>query len=111
MSAPRISSELWVSALKKQLEMRAIPIFIIRKGDRIGGAILIKISDLRGSAKLLIQAPNVDSERKWIELESGIESKIDEKIEKQKKVDNDLWVLEIEDINADGFLNDFLLSI
>ena len=105
----RITTELWVSILRKRLETNAIPVFIIQKGEKQAGAIIIRVSNLRGRSTIFIQAPSINNERRWVELMEGLDRDIEEMLQKQKKFDADLWILEIEIINSDNLFNDFLL--
>ena len=96
MKTPRVTSEFWVSAYTKVLEAKAIPIFVVKKGNAEAGSILVRLSDLQGMSKIFVQSFDLEGKREWIELAAGKDSEIDNVIRRQKEVDLDLWVLEVE---------------
>lgn len=105
MIAPRITSEFWVSAYKKVLEAQAIPLFIIKKGNAAAGAIIVRISDLQGKSKIFGQSFDMDGDRRWVELAAGKDAEMDTVILRQKKVDSDLWILEVETRHGNHYLD------
>ena len=105
MGAPRVTSEFWISAYKKVLESQAIPIFVVQKGDSKAGAIIVRISDLKGMSKIFVQSYDLKGERQWIELAAGTDLQMDDLIVKQKEVDTDLWVLDVETRNGCHYLD------
>ena len=111
MSDTRVTSEFWVSAFRKRLEARAIPLFVTKKGDKQSGAIIMRVSNMSGTSKIFVQGPSVNGERRWMELMMGPDEKIEETLRKQKMLDDDLWILEVEEINNFDFSReDFLLT-
>jgi hypothetical protein len=105
MKMPRLTSEFWISAYKKVLEAHAIPIFVVQKGDSKAGAIIVRFSDLQGMSKVFSQSYDLEGERRWVELAFGKDSEIDSLIEKQKEVDSDVWVLEVETMVGKYYLD------
>lgn len=105
MMAPRVTSEFWVSAYKQVLEAQAIPLFIIKKGNAAAGAIIVRISDLQGKSKIFGQSFDVDGDRRWVELAAGKDAEMDTVILRQKKVDSDLWILEVETRHGNHYLD------
>ena len=103
--APRVTSEFWVSAYKQVLEAQAIPLFIIKKGNAAAGAIIVRISDLQGKSKIFGQSFDVDGDRRWVELAAGKDAEMDTVILRQKKVDSDLWILEVETRHGNHYLD------
>jgi len=103
--APRVTSEFWVSAYKQVLEAQAIPLFIIKKGNAAAGAIIVRISDLQGKSKIFGQSFDMDGDRRWVELAAGKDAEMDTVILRQKKVDSDLWILEVETRHGNHYLD------
>ena len=103
----RVTTEFWVSVYKKKLEVEGIPMFIIKKGDTEAGAILVRVSDLRGSSKLYSQTSDLSGTRSWIELFSGLDNEIESILKKQIKTDPDIWVIEIEQNKGINLLDQF----
>lgn len=105
----RVTSEFWISSYMKRLELQAIPFFIIKKGDKKAGAIIIRVSDMRGKSKIFVQCQSQSVDRRWVELANGLDFEMDEVIQKQREFDLDLWILEIEERNNIHLLDDVLL--
>ena len=96
MVVPRVTSEFWVEAYRKVLESKALPIFVMKKGNTKAGAIIVRISDLQGTSKIFVQSYDLEGHRRWIELAAGKDSEMEKVIVRQKEVDPDAWVLEVE---------------
>ena len=103
--APRVTSEFWVSAYKQVLEAQAIPLFIIKKGNAAAGAIIVRISDLQGRSKIFGQSFDMEGDRRWVELAAGKDDEMETVILRQKKVDSDLWILEVETRHGNHYLD------
>lgn len=95
---PRLTASFWVSAYRKRLELQDIPCFVLRHGDDDGGAVLVKVSTLDGSARLFQRSFDLATgERAWIVLADGSERDCDAAIARQAQFDPDIWALEVED--------------
>lgn len=98
MAEPRLASGIWVSAYLARLRLHDIPAFVTAKGDETAGAVLIKSNTLDGQARLHQRSLDLmTGARAWIMLAEGSEPDVDASIEKQKRFDPDLWVIEVED--------------
>lgn len=97
----RLSTEIWISAYLKHLSMANIPAYVMRRGDNVAGAILIKVNTLNGQAAVFSQTYDILSDcRSWSAGETGAEEEIDAMLTRQTARDPDLWVIEIESPNA-----------
>jgi len=105
MPVPRVTSEFWVSAYKQVLEGQAIPLFVIKKGNAAAGAIIVRISDLQGRSKIFGQSFDMEGDRRWVELAAGKDAEMETVILRQKKVDSDLWILEVETRHGNHYLD------
>ncbi|MGH1376588.1 MAG: DUF1491 family protein [Alphaproteobacteria bacterium] len=96
----RLPVHLWVDAQLSPLNGRGIYYYIQQRGDKNTGIILLKLSDMRGECKLLIQQRDLDGKMGWMNaLRKDLISEMDANtyIERSVKRDPDLWVIEIED--------------
>ncbi len=67
-------------------------------GDDTGGAVLVKLNTLDGSARVFQREFNLmTGVRAWVELSAGPETEVDAAIARQRGFDPDLWVIEVED--------------
>ncbi len=92
-----LTSGFWVDAYLHRLALAGIPAFIVNKGDETAGAVLVKASLLNGRAVAYQRIPDAELGRKWDILDEGPEAQIDASIQKQRRFDPDLWVIEVED--------------
>ena len=107
----RLTTDFWISAYRRRLQLFEIPAFVTNKGDAVAGAILIKLNTLDVMAKLFHRAFDENFNRQWTLFLEGTEIEINETIIEQIKFDSDLWVLEVEDRNGRHLLDDKSLNV
>lgn len=111
MSVPRLKTGIWVSAQIRLCDQKMIPAVIIKRGDIDAGGVLIKINTLGHGCTVLARVLDGEGNRVWMEVAGGIaqdkdqhlkmEKKSDDYIEREINMDPDIWVMEIEDKNAE----------
>ena len=106
MASARLTSNLWISGYRKRLEARAIPIYVVKKGDDISGSIIVRVLDLKGSSKVFVQSYDGVGNRIWLELAHAPDPDVEKIIKKQIDIDPDAWVLELEEANGIHLLED-----
>lgn len=93
----RLTSDFWVRAYLRRLEMAAIPAHLVARGDATAGAVLVKLATLDGRARLFQRSFDLASGRRaWVVLADGPEAEVDAAVARQRRTDPDLWVVEIE---------------
>ena len=100
MDDDRLPTHLFVDAHLKRLDQQAKFYYILQRGDRNSGIILLKLNGLENGCKLLIQQRDLDGILGWdnaLANDMPPESEIDAYIERSKNRDPDLWVIEVED--------------
>lgn len=94
----RLTTDFWVRAYLARLRLADIPAYVVAHGDDTGGAVLVKLSTLDGAARVFQRSFDlVSGERCWIQLREGSEEEVDASIRRQREMDPDLWVIEVED--------------
>jgi hypothetical protein len=94
----RLTSDIWVAAYRKRLELAGIPAFVVTRGDATAGAVLVKLNTLDGQAKVFMRSFDLTTgARKWEAFVNGPETEADLWIGRQREFDMDLWVIEVED--------------
>ncbi|QND52381.1 DUF1491 family protein [Phyllobacterium sp. 628] len=104
----RLTSEFWVSALVRRINDTGAFAALSNKGAAEAGAIFIKFRNADGTYDLFGPAPQMvydetkPDERQFSLLKSCIaDYDADADLEKQKRWDRDLWIVEIEDYRGD----------
>jgi len=104
----RLKSGIYVRALIRRAEAGGAQGFVAKKGDEDAGAIFLKINRLDGRSLVLSQARIGEGELVWARPLGGIcaEASVDAYLEKQRKFDPDLWIVEIEDRAGRTFVDE-----
>ena len=103
-----LSTDIWVGALIRRAELGGAFATVARKGDARAGAVLVKVVDRRAeTVRLYAEATRADGERVWMQPHPGQdEAALDAYAERARRIDPDLWVVEIEDIHGRHFLTE-----
>jgi hypothetical protein len=101
---------IWAQALVRRAQVGGAFATVARRGDSDAGAVLVKVTKMRGQARLYAPAQNGEGERIWLDLSNGAlgddEAAVDAYMSKRGATDPDLWVIEIEDRQGRTFLTE-----
>lgn len=103
-----LSTDIWVSALIRRAELGGAFAMVLHKGDARAGAVLVRVLDrASGVARLYAEATRGDGERVWMQpVAATDEAVLDGYAERSRRIDPDLWVVEIEDRQGRHFLTE-----
>lgn len=109
----RLTSEFWVGAHVRRCFAEGAFAAIARRGAAEAGAVFIKVNRLDGTVDLYGPAPQsffdedaAIGERRFERLlEAAAEAEADARLEREKRMDPDFWVVEIEDREGRSFLD------
>ena len=103
-----LSTDVWVGALIRRAQLEGAYATVVKKGDDRAGAVIVKaFNTTERRARLYSEAFGPDGEQFWMQpVESEQESELDAYIERQRRYDPDLWVVEIEDRQGRHFLTE-----
>lgn len=114
----RLKSEIWAKAYLRQCNGQGAPAVVVYKGDVDAGAIYIKVNRLDGMVLVFGPAPQgLDAaafERQWClwgDPAGCSEADADQYIARQRNMDQDLWVIEVEDRDGRHFLGDAVVDM
>jgi hypothetical protein len=104
MDDARLPTHLWVSAKIRQCDQQMVPAYVRHKGERQGGALILKLDLFDKGCKVLTQARGLDGQLGWMSaFKEGLVSheKAEDYITRSISRDPDAWVVEIE--HAEGW--------
>lgn len=103
-----LSSDVWVAALIRRVDLGGSFATVARKGDARAGTVMIKTLDRRtNAARLYMEATRGDGERVWMSpADFADESQLDAYLARAARIDPDIWVVEIEDADGARFLTE-----
>jgi hypothetical protein len=105
----RLKSGIWVKALIRRCDLAAIAVAVVARGDADAGAVLLKFNGRDTGCFVLAQVRGRDGELLWMRATGPAavaEADADSYIERQRRRDPDLWVVEIETGSAEAVLNE-----
>lgn len=105
----RLKTGIWVQALIRRCAVENVPALVVRRGDDTGGIVLVKVNRLDGTCTVYSPARAGDGSRLWLKGTGPSpvgEADADAYIGRQRSIDPDLWVVEIEDRLGRHFLLD-----
>lgn len=93
----RLAAGLWVSAYLQRLSLAGIPAHVVARGDPTAGAVVVKTATMDGRAVARQRTLDpMTSRRQWMVLRDGAEAEVDAALDRQRRLDPDLWILEVE---------------
>lgn len=99
----RVTTDFWVSALVRRVFGAGGFAAIVKRGSSEAGAVFVVVRGRLGDAVLFGPAPQTSydtakpDERHFSRLDAGDDgAAVDARIEKEKRFDPDIWVVEIE---------------
>ena len=100
MEYDRLKSSIWIQAQVRICSIDSLSTYVVKRGDPDAGAIFLHLNKLNGNNLIYYQTRARTGKIAW--SQSIRDSALDDKeahdyLEKQKKYDPDLWILEIED--------------
>lgn len=104
MEDGRLPTEMVVKAHLRHCATQGVGAYILKRGDAVGGLVLLKLSLLDGTSRLLSQTRDLDGNPAWMTAGAGNVLQEDDAqayIDRATSRDPDLWVVEIE--HRDGW--------
>ncbi|MGK2285452.1 DUF1491 family protein [Pedomonas sp. V897] len=113
MMLPRLTTRFWVSALVRRCNAEGVPATVIRHGYDEAGAVLLLAHHRDGRCRLFGATLRQNGDKAWLAL-TGAEPvnppEADALIEKQRRFDPDLWVVELETDRPENFLDEAVIA-
>ncbi|GBR43629.1 MULTISPECIES: DUF1491 family protein [Gluconobacter] len=87
----RLKTGLWVRAVLRRISSDGTSAMVLKKGDEDAGAVLIVLTDRSGGLGVLREDGS-----DWARVDAHDPASVDAYLERQKKYDPDLWIIELE---------------
>jgi hypothetical protein len=103
----RLPAHLEVSGLIRAVDAAGGFATVIAKGERDAGTILVVCCENGTQGRIYERMPQVDGTRKWALIKSQApenSSEFSEYIDRRKRQDGDLWILELDIAGAERFI-------
>ena len=100
MEFDRLKSSVWIQAQVRICTIANLSAYVTKRGDSDAGTIFLHINKLNGINLIYYQTRTITGNMAWSQSirSTPLEDKeAQDYLEKQKKYDPDLWILEIED--------------
>ena len=100
MEFDRLKSSIWIQAQIRICSISNLSAYVMKRGDPDAGAIFLHLNKLNGNNLVYNQIRTISGQIAWSQSGSGTklgDQEVHDYLEKQKKYDPDLWILEIED--------------
>jgi hypothetical protein len=103
-----LSTDIWVAALIRRVELGGGFAAVLRKGDARAGAVLVKVINRRnGEARIFAEATSGEGQRIWMQpLVAEVETDLDAYLTRAARIDPDVWVVEIDDHQGHHYLTE-----
>jgi hypothetical protein len=95
----RLPTHLWIMGEVRRCNDTGRPAYVLRKGERMGGLVVLKLARLDGTAEVLVQQRDLDGRLGWMHAKGQgpvPEAEADAYIDRTIARDPDLWVIEVE---------------
>ena len=102
----RLAAHVWVGAYLRRLMAEGIFAHVAKRGDATAGAISVKVAFMNGRAALWSRTYGLDGAAWTTEIEDAPEEEVDAALDRARKRDRDLWVIEVEDPRGRHRLDD-----
>ncbi len=102
-----LRARIYVDALLRRAQAGGAFAAVVARGDDDAGVVLVKLNLLDGRARVFAPAVGPGGDRVWMEplgTTPRIEADADTYLARQRSIDADAWIVEIEDRAGRAFL-------
>src|SRR3546814_4794589 len=71
MSEGRLPTETWVMAHVRRCNGEGVPAMVVRRGDRQGGIVVLKINQIEAGCRVFTQTRGLDGDLAWLPALNG----------------------------------------
>lgn len=96
----RLKTRVWVQAFLRRVELDGYMAALLSRGDDDAGAVLVKVNRFSDGCRVYTQVRDESGDLAWLSGTGGplvSETEADAYVQRQRKYDADIWVIEVED--------------
>ena len=111
---PRLQSSLLVGALIRRAESEGRSAAVLARGDSTAGSILVILAEKGRKVRILERAMQGDGHYAWQDVGSQAvenEDEVGKFLQRRRKFDPDLWLLELDIASAERFAAEMNLTV
>jgi len=113
MIEPRLASGVLISSLIRRVEARGGHGMVLFKGDAIAGGIVVAVLDRGRPLRLLERTHDLDGRAKWQPVGPQTiekEQEISDYLARRRRVDPDMWAIELDIADGERFADEMIAS-
>ena len=104
MSEARLSARTWASALLRRVHAAGDFATVLHRGDDVAGSVVLVHRARDGSTRALQRTLAATGAYEW--RVAAVGDKVAEWVERQRRYDPDLWVIELDTPNPARFIDE-----
>lgn len=106
----RLKPAIWIEALRRRAEAKGAYVMVLQKGDQDGGSVSLIVENSLQDSALYTAQTQMDGTRGW-HCENGLSAyDLQKRITSLKRMDQDMWIIEITNSNGQNFLDEPILD-
>jgi hypothetical protein len=102
--SPRLAAGMLVSVLIRRTEAAGGSAMVLKRGDETAGTVLIQLADRGIPGDLIERRIDLDGQYRWAPTGPADSSAVIDYIERRRRNDPDLWVIELDVADAMGLV-------
>lgn len=106
----RLKAGIWVEALRRRAEAAGAFVMVLQKGDPDGGSVAVFVESRGGVTALYTAQTQMDGTRAWYREADLSPLDFQKRASRLKRMDEDLWIIEITDAEGRHFLDETILN-
>jgi hypothetical protein len=110
---PRLATSVWVGALLRRVAAAGGFAAILRKGDADAGSVIILLRDRNGEITALSKVNTGAGSIGWQKVVDKVDESAEllaETLEKRRRFDPDLWIVELDIADPERFIDGKLIE-
>jgi len=110
----RLRTRIWIEAYQRRANFAGAFMTVLSHGDDDAGAVLIVRRDRNTLTDILLPASMQNGARKWVRhpvsSDPEDQDRAEQRLQRERDIDPDIWIVEIEQCDRDCLLTDDLVG-